>query len=109
MEKLPEIAATRYTVSYTYPFQGTRLRERVDNNNLWLDNTFKDPLYATLENPVLKTNHGEDCEGFVHTLYKHLYSSPRYHETVEKVIQKNPKLKPSFDAFFTMLRKEKIL
>ncbi|MEW6620385.1 MAG: radical SAM protein [bacterium] len=104
--ELPTIPFTRFTLSFTYPFLGTRLRKRVDEENLWLAEKYKNPSYATIECQVLKTKHYTDLNKFAKDLYYRIYSSENYQETVKKILKINPILKESFIYFFSILEKE---
>ena len=92
-----KIHALSYRFSNFYPFLGTRDREFIDKNNLWLPNA-KRLTHATTLTPVVKCKANlKFVQKFTENVTREIYSSSAYQKRKEKFIKRNPEYRESFD------------
>lgn len=81
----------RYRFAYLYPYPGTKLREEIDRQGLWLNEKYKAHEYAAADIPVVR------CAVETRKLVRaqrdfliRLYDSPAYVTRLREFVAKNP-------------------
>lgn len=106
-----DLPIVRYRFAPAYPLQGTVFRKIVDENNLWLDDKFRENRYANTETPVLKNEVAQSVDdlgydellNFERSAFREIYGSNEYAQRIKTFVEKTG---TKYENFFSKNWKE---